>query len=181
MKNVRERIEVRADQIVPGSMLVGVGRQMNDRVDPVEMRDPIIVENLQIGRDDVGIVRVGDTIDQHQVVNVGPGPAKLAADIAAGARDEHRARLFFDRIQERFFVGLEFVVGIIIIVVGIEHVDFFRLVDRQMDASHASCPLGLFTRLVMFARSIGRHGRSSSQFEPAKTRSASHFRARPIV
>jgi hypothetical protein len=79
------------------------------------------------------------------------------ADIAASTRNENRARLFFDRIEEGFVVGLKFVVD-----VGIEDVYSFRLVDRQMNAGQLPCPLGRFTRLV-------------------KVRSASQLRARPIV
>ena len=50
VKDVGQGIEVGADQIVPEGVLVGIGRQMNDRVDSMEVRDPIIVQDLEIGR-----------------------------------------------------------------------------------------------------------------------------------
>ena len=53
VKDVRQGIEVRADQVVPGGILVGVGGQVNDRVDPMEVRDPIVVQDLEISRDDL--------------------------------------------------------------------------------------------------------------------------------
>ena len=73
VKDVGQGIEVRADQIVPRSKLVGVGRQMNDRVDPMKMRDPIVVQDLEIGDDDFRIVFGSGPIDQDQVVDIGPG------------------------------------------------------------------------------------------------------------
>ena len=73
MKNVSEGIKVWADQIVPAGELVGVGCQMNDGVDSVEVRDPIIVQDLEIGGDDIRVGVIGDTIDQDQIVDVGPG------------------------------------------------------------------------------------------------------------
>ena len=51
VKHVRQSVKVRPDQIVPGCEFVGVGRQVNDGVDPVEVRDPFIVQDLKISRD----------------------------------------------------------------------------------------------------------------------------------
>ena len=57
VKDVGQGIEVGTDQLFPGGELVGVGREMDDRVDAVEMRDPIVVEDREVRHDDVGIVR----------------------------------------------------------------------------------------------------------------------------
>ena len=127
VKHVRQSVKVRPDQIVPGCEFVGIGRQVNDRVDPVEVRDPFIVQDLKISHDGLGIVRIGNTIDQHKVVDVRPRIAKLAADIATRTCDENRARLFLDRIQQGLIFSFQFVV-----YVGIEHVNGFLFVDRQM-------------------------------------------------
>ena len=40
-----------------GGELVGVGRQVDDRVDAVEVGDPVVVELGEVGRDHVGVVR----------------------------------------------------------------------------------------------------------------------------
>ena len=73
VKDVCESIEVRADQVFPRGEFIGVGRQMNDRVDAMEVRDPVIVQNFEVGRDDLWIIRIFDPVDQHEVVHVGPG------------------------------------------------------------------------------------------------------------
>ncbi len=83
VKHVGQGIKVGADQLIPRGQLIRVGRKVDHRVDAMEMRDPIFVEHGKIGHDDVGIIVGSVFIDQDQVVNVGPGHAELAADVAA--------------------------------------------------------------------------------------------------
>ena len=56
VKDVRQGVEVGTDQLCPGGKLVAVGREMDDRVDAVEMGNPVIVQDREVGLDDFGIV-----------------------------------------------------------------------------------------------------------------------------
>jgi hypothetical protein len=75
-----------------------LGRQVDDRVDAAEMRDPFLVELGQVGRDHVGVARAPLDVEQDEVIGPGPGLAELPSDVAAGARDQDRPGRVLDRL-----------------------------------------------------------------------------------
>ncbi len=83
-----------------GDFIVRIGGEMHDGINTVKMRDPLIVKDPQI-RDNDFVVVTCLFIDQDQVVEFGPGGAKLAADIAGCACDQNGSRFFFDQLGEQ--------------------------------------------------------------------------------
>ena len=73
VKHVRQGIEVGSDHLRPRSKLVRVGRKVHNRIDAVEMGNPVIVQDTEVSFDDLRIIGVSGRIDQDQVVDIGPG------------------------------------------------------------------------------------------------------------
>ena len=55
VEDVAEGVEVGPLHLLPRRELVGVGRQVDDRVDAAEMRDPFLVELGEVGDDHIGV------------------------------------------------------------------------------------------------------------------------------
>ena len=144
VEHVGQHVEVRPLQLLPGGELVGVGRQVDHRVDAVEVGDPVVVELAQVGLDHVGIVGAGRDVDQDEVVDVGPGRAELAADVAAGAGDQDGARLVLELLV------------VLILGVGLD--------DRQSRRAGRVREMALVRDLVQFVFQfelfVGSHGGS---------------------
>ena len=104
----------------------------------------------------------GLLVDQDQVIDVGPGRAELAADVAACAGDQDGARLLIDLLGEEVLVDDRLFLVLIVVRVVSElagigiglHV--VSVVDRQVELRRPPRFAGLIL-FIMIGRLIGMH------------------------
>ncbi len=89
------------------------------------------------------VVVVGRLVDQDQVVNVGPGLAQLAADIAARSCDQDGPGLLFDQSGEQLvlekvvrIIVVVFIVKVVVVVEVIVQIRIVEVVIRDRPRGH---------------------------------------------
>ena len=93
IEDVGQGVEIAADQLVQVAQLVRVGGQVNNSIHPVEVGDPVLVKNAQVGLEDVMVGLAGVGVEKDQIVDVRPCGPQLAADVTARAGDQYNTGL----------------------------------------------------------------------------------------
>src|SRR5579884_2561484 len=88
LEGVDNGVHVGTEEVGPSLLCRGVGRQVDDSIDALELLDPLGAPDTQVGFSDGGIAaRIA--VEQAQLVAALKVTSDLGTEVAGGAGDEH--------------------------------------------------------------------------------------------